>query len=154
MRVLPAVTAALFIVVPFIGSAQTAAPGPVRLAAIQSLHDSQWVRLAGAHLNRSEGRLLSYDGTELTLSPEPRPLRIAATSVDTIWTRGRSTGAGAVVGALLGLGFGAIFAGSMGEADVDPSALWAVSLAGSAVGGGLVGGLIGTAIPRWKRHYP
>ena len=35
MRILPAVTAALLIVVPFIGSARTAGPGPVRLAAIQ-----------------------------------------------------------------------------------------------------------------------
>jgi hypothetical protein len=61
---------------------------------------------------------------------------------------------GAIVGALLGLGIGAVAATSLGESDTDRTALWAVSLAGGTVGGGLIGMLIGTALPRWNQRFP
>jgi hypothetical protein len=79
---------------------------------------------------------------------------VPAVSIDTLWTRGRSTKTGLIVGALLGAGIGAVAAASLGEGDIDRQALWAVSLGGGTVGGGLVGMLIGAAVPRWKRQFP
>jgi hypothetical protein len=124
----------LCLATPTFGSAQAPATGPVRESAFESLRPSQWVRLL--------------------LSPAPEPVRVPAASIDTLWTRGYSTRTGGIVGALLGLGAGALLAASVGEADVDRNALWAVSLGGGTVAGGLVGMLIGTAVPRWNRKFP
>ncbi|MGH7526636.1 MAG: hypothetical protein ACREMX_08015, partial [Gemmatimonadales bacterium] len=57
------------------------------------------------------------------MTPEPQPLRIPATSIDTLWARGSSakTGAilGGVIGTLAGVGHGLIWS-EMGE-DVETS---------------------------------
>ena len=86
------------------------AQGPLdaeaRQAVFLSLADSQWVRLAGSGTGRSEGRLLDRGPAEVVLSSEPQPIRVPATSVDTVWTRGTSVKTGALVGALLGVGLG------------------------------------------------
>lgn len=50
------------------------------------------------------GRVLARAGTELVLDIEPRPLRVPATSIDTLWTRAKATGTGALIGGLLGAG--------------------------------------------------
>jgi hypothetical protein len=144
----------LCLATPTLGSAQSPASGPVRESAFESLHASQWVRLSSAELGRRQGRLLQHSATELILSPAPEPVRVPAASIDTLWTRGYSTRTGGIVGALLGLGAGALLAASLGEADVDRGGLWAVSLGGGTVAGGLVGMLIGTAVPRWNRKFP
>jgi hypothetical protein len=80
--------------------------------------------------------------------------RSLAPSIDTLWTRGHSTKTGTIVGAPLGAGIGALAAASLGESDTDRNALWAVSLGGGTVGGGLVGLLFGAALPRWNRRFP
>ncbi len=59
-----------------------------RQTAFESLADSQWVRLKVPHVaGRYEGRLLQRGPDHLVLSAEPEPLRIAATTIDTLWTR-------------------------------------------------------------------
>jgi hypothetical protein len=144
----------LFLAAPTAGIGQAQLAGGVRQTAFESLQDSQWVRLTSLELGRRQGRLLQNSPRELILSPEPQPLRVPAVSIDTLWTRGRSTKTGLIVGALLGAGIGAVAAASLGEGDIDRQALWAVSLGGGTVGGGLVGMLIGAAVPRWKRQFP
>jgi len=144
----------LLLVAPTLGTTQEPATGPVRAAAFESLHQSQWVRLSSPESGRHQGRLLHRNAGELILSHRVEPVRIPATTIDTLWTRGNSTRTGAIVGALLGLGLGAVAAGSLGEGDIDRNALWAVSLGGGTVGGGLIGMLIGTVVPRWNRRFP
>ncbi len=154
MRLIFTAILSLFLAAPTLGSGQADHPGPMRQSAFETLKDSQWIRLASPELGRREGRLLQRSPTELILSPEPQPLRIPSASIDTLWTRGYSTKTGALVGALLGAGIGAVAAASLGESDTDRTALWAVSLGGGTVAGGLVGMLLGTALPRWNRRFP
>jgi hypothetical protein len=144
----------MFLAIPTLGSGQAPATGAMRQSAFETLKDSQWVRLASSELGRREGRLLQRSPTELILSPEPQPLRIPATTIDTLWTRGHSAKRGAIVGALLGAGIGALLGATLGETDTDRTAFFAVSLGGGTVAGGLVGMLIGTALPRWNRRFP
>jgi hypothetical protein len=148
------------LVLPGLGGAQTAG-GPRldsdRQHVFQALEDSQWVRLAGPGLGRREGRVLQHSPTEIVLSPEPQPLRVPATSIDTVWTRGHSTLRGGIVGGLLLGAVGAIVGASIGEEggdDYNP-AFWSLIFGGGGVvGGGLLGALVGSTIPRWDRRYP
>jgi hypothetical protein len=134
------------------GSIRTDGP---RQSAFESLKDSQWVRLASPEVGRREGRLLEHGATELVLSQELQPLRLPATTIDTLWTRGHSTRTGAIVGAVLGAGIGILAGTQLGEQDEDKNARWYGGWgAAGMVAGGLVGVLIGTAVPRWHRQYP
>lgn len=153
MAPLLAVAASLAILVlPASAAAQT---GPARPPPIESLRDSQWVRLATSDLRRRQGRLLQPGASELVLAADGEPLRIPATSVDTLWTKGTSWKQGAVVGAILGLGLGvAAAAAGFGEEDVDQTELWVACMGIGTAGGAVVGTIFGAAIPRWKRRYP
>jgi hypothetical protein len=136
------------------------AQGPLadesRQVAFQSLADSQWVRLAGPGTGRFEGRLLERNPAELVLSSQPQPVRVAATSVDTVWTRGTSVKTGALVGALLGVGVGvALGVAACGEQHDCSERDGALILGAMGLGGGaLVGAGIGLALPKWHRRYP
>ena len=128
----------------------------------QSLADSQWVRLNVPHVaGRYEGRLLQRGPDHLVLSAEPEPLRIAATTIDTLWTRGNSGKTGAIVGAVvlgaLGAVVGAAYAGGRRvrtEPDIEQGGSCLVAGGVGLAGGALLGGLIGLAIPKWHRQYP
>ena len=148
------------LIVPGLGGAQTSG-GPRldsdRQEMFESLKDSQWVRLAGPGLSRREGRVLEVTRTEIVLSPEPQPLRVPATSIDTLWTRGHSAVRGGIVGGLLLGALGAVVGASIGEEgddDYNPGFGALVLGGGGAVGGGLLGVLVGSGIPRWRRQYP
>jgi hypothetical protein len=136
------------------------AQGPLdaeaRQAVFLSLADSQWVRLAGSGTGRSEGRLLDRGPAEVVLSSEPQPIRVPATSVDTVWTRGTSVKTGALVGALLGVGVGvALGVAACGEQHDCSERDGALILGAMGLGGGaLVGAGIGLALPTWHRRYP
>src|SRR5919106_6735244 len=88
---------------PGTGQAQGAVPtaGP-RQSEFPALEDSQWVRFTGTGVSRHQGIILEYDGPELVVSAERQPLRIQATSIDTLWTRGNSAKQGAIIGGLTG----------------------------------------------------
>lgn len=132
------------------------APGGTPLAQpwFERLEDSQWVRLSGAGNARRQGRVVEHSLTELVVISENQPIRLPATAVDTLWTRGRSTVAGLVVGALLGGALGALAGTEFGEENAG-SAKTIVSLGAiGAASGGLLGALVGTAIPRWQRRFP
>lgn len=123
--------------------------------AFESLADSQWVRLAVPDVGRHEGRLLERNSDQLVLSAEPQPLKVPATMIDTLWTRGNAVKTGAIVGALTGLALG-VATGLTDPGGEEISKGDAVLiLGGIGLGGGaLVGSLIGVAIPKWHRKYP
>jgi hypothetical protein len=150
----PAITVFLFLTMPALAAGQTGDHSIMRQTAIESLHDSQRVRLTSPVAGRREGRLLARNPTELILSPAPEPVRIPAADIDTIWTRGSSTGTGLIVGALLGAGLGAVAGSALGESDTPRGALMAASIGLGTAGGGLLGALFGAVVPRWKRSYP
>ena len=77
-----------------------------RQIAFESLADSEWVRLAVPDVGRHEGRLLERSSDSVVLSAEAGPLRVPATTIDTLWTRGTAVKTGAIVGALTGLALG------------------------------------------------
>ena len=143
----------LVLMTPELVRAQGAGPGPTPQAAFESLEEGEWVRIAGG-FGRGEGRVLRHSTRELTLSSRNQPLRVPATSIDTLWTRGRGTGAGALIGGLVGLGLGAVFASQWDPEDTPPEAVWGLALGAGAVGGTLVGITIGSGVHVYKRRYP
>jgi hypothetical protein len=159
-RTLALITFCGLLILPGISTAQNR--GGPRLDSdhpqvFQSLEDSQWVRLVGSGLSRREGRVLEVSPTEVVLSPEPQPLRVSATSIDTLWVRKHSAVRGGIVGGVLLGALGAVVGASIGEEggdDYNP-AFWSLIFGGGgAVGGGLLGALVGSTIPRWDRQYP
>lgn len=131
------------------------ADGP-RHFRFQSLKDSQWVRVASPGLGRHQGQILESSPTELVLSSPSQPLRLPATTIDTLWTRGRSVKTGAIAGALIGGALGVGLGVLCGEQMSDCNTGEAVALFGGVGlgGGGLVGALLGLAVPGWHRTYP
>ena len=125
--------------------------------AFESLADSQWIRLAVPDVGRHEGRLLERSSAQLVLSGEPKSVRVPATTIDTLWTRGTAVKTGAIVGALTGLTLGVVAGATCnewGEGDC-PTDTAMLALGGIGLGGGaLFGSLIGLAIPKWHRQYP
>jgi hypothetical protein len=89
-------------------STATAQESVERQTAFESLADSQWIRLAVQDVGRHEGRLLERTSEVALLSAEAEPLRVPATTIDTLWTRGTAVKTGAIVGALTGLGLGVV----------------------------------------------
>ena len=149
----------LLSVLPIVGRAQDAGrPGVPRATEFPALHDSQWVRFTGTGVSRHQGRILEHDGPELVVSADRQPLRIHATSIDTLWTRGNSAKQGAIIGgitgALAGMALGLLWGES--TTDHDFSTGQAAALAGGigAAGGSVIGTLFGLSLPRWKRRFP
>jgi hypothetical protein len=146
--------AALVLLLPTIASAQTSKPIPAQPSAFEILSDSQWIRVSRPEQGRREARLLRHTATELVLDVGQSPLRIPATSIDTLWERRTASKTAALIGGLLGAGAGILVATQAVEkgetAPVDYVGLFAV---GGAVGGGLLGALVGRAIPKWHRVY-
>jgi hypothetical protein len=145
---------ALLFAEPFPARAQTPDISSDREVVLQQLTDSQVVRLSTSELGRRQGFLLEHDTAALVLTAGRQPLRIPAVTIDTVWTRGSSTGVGALVGAIIGAGLGALAGTELGEENAG-SADNVLGMAGiGAIGGGLVGAIIGTPITRWKRRFP
>lgn len=145
----------MLIFLPMAGAAQVPEPASTRLGALQSLRDSAWIRVADVAHGRREARLLAQGSGEVVLDLGPRPLRIPATSIDTVWERRTASRTGALVGGLLGAGLGVLIATQTAEKGETPPADWVLVIgAGGAAGGGLLGALVGTAFPRWDRRYP
>ena len=73
----------------------------VRGAALQSLSEGEWVRFTSEPdgLRGGQGPGARRNGARADI--EPRPLRVPATSIDTLWTRAKATGTGALIGAVM-----------------------------------------------------
>ena len=137
-------------------STATAQQSRDRQIAFESLADSQWVRLAVPGVGRHEGRLLERSSDMVVLSAETEPLRVPATTIDTLWTRGSAVKTGAIVGALTGLALGVVAGATCNDWSEDcPTDTAVLALGGIGLGGGaLLGSLLGLAIPKWHRQYP
>jgi hypothetical protein len=139
-------------------SSATAQQSAARQTAFESLADSQWVRMAVPDAGRHEGRLLERSSESMVLSAETEPLRVPATTIDTLWTRGNAGKTGAIVGAVilgtLGAALGAVACPAM-EENCSGTAANMLFVGGIGLAGGAVlGGLTGLAIPKWHRRYP
>jgi hypothetical protein len=115
-----------------------------RQNAFNGLADSQWVRLKVPHVaGRYEGRLFQRGPDHVVLSAEPEPLRVAATTIDTLWTRGNAGKTGAIVGAMvlgtLGVVLGVAYAADVQDTEHDFQTGDAILLTG---GVGLAGGAL------------
>ena len=136
---------------PGTGQAQGAVPtAGLRQTELQTLKDSQWVRFTSPVFGRQQEQLLERGPTELVLSSPGRPLRVPATTIDTLWTRGTSVKTGAMTGTLIGVALGA----GLGMAAHNTTEAMALAGGAGLGGGGLLGALIGLNIPRWHRQYP
>jgi hypothetical protein len=145
----------------------SSAQGPVRPevakreAVIQTLRDSQWVRLVSPAFARREGQLLEVSSRELVLARHAQRVRVPAADIDSLWVRGRATKTGALVGGLVGAlaGVGAgLFISQVicnnPDCDADDAAVVLSLGAGGVAGGALVGALIGSAVPKWHLRFP
>src|SRR5919112_1632430 len=146
----------MLMTMPVVGWTQDrSAPLGQRTPVFNALQDSQWVRFTGTGVDRHQGILLAHDGPELVVSGEPGPLRIKATSIDTLWSRGNSAKQGAIVGGIVGAVAGIAAALHYGSTTTehDFSTGQAALLLGGfgAAGGGIVGTLFGLTLPRWTR---
>lgn len=138
-------------------SSATAQQITARQATFENLADSQWVRLASPHVaGRHEGRLLQRSPDHLVLSAEPEPLRVAATTIDTLWTRGNAGLTGAIVGGVALGTLGALLALASDDPGEDFTTGGAMLFVGGIglAGGAVLGGLTGLFIPKWHRQYP
>ena len=134
----------------------TAQQSTERQLAFESLADSQWVRLAVPDVGRHEGRVLERSSELVVLSAKAEPLRVPATAIDTLWTRGNAVKTGAIVGGLTGLALGVLAGATCNDWGEDcPTDTAMLALGGIGLGGGtLLGSLFGLAIPKWHRRYP
>jgi hypothetical protein len=144
---------------------QPAAPeslAAARARAVAQLYPRDRVRLAISGAGVVEGRFLGVSGDSLHFTGSGGPRSVPLAAVDGLWTRGRRTVLGAVVGGtVLGVadGFlfyaiGMMFCGIGGSENCHPWTLALVGGAGGAVGGALLGSAIGTAFTRWARRFP
>jgi len=123
-----------------LGSAASLSAQTALDTVLSRVRPGQMIRVSTRDQGRVEARFGSRD--------------IAATSIDSLWVRGRSTGTGAIVGGLtLGAIAFAIVSGACSPgadcSGVEGPAAAAVGLAGGA----LVGALIGSTMPSWKLRY-
>ena len=155
----PASRAALLsaaLLIPAAVAAQSPDLAASRQAAFETLKDDQWVRLSTPDGERREGRLVERGPDGLVLGPATAPIRIPATSIDTVWTRHSSAKTGAIVGGVLLAAAGLIAAINVNESesDIDRGAAVGILGLGGAAAGALVGGIIGSLFPRWSRRFP
>ncbi len=142
------------IATPVVGQA---APAGAIARELVRLKTDQRVRVAvGA--SRFVGHYRGIEGDSLTLLRDDLNQRLRLDQITAVWRRGRATKAGAIVGGVLGTGFGVfvgLLAGALCESGCDDTALYPVAggLGFGAAGAGL-GAIVGAAIPRWKRIAP
>jgi hypothetical protein len=161
-----AVLAAFLVVVSSPAAAQQPAAleslTAARARAVALLRPHERVRLSVGGVSVVEGRFLDASADSLRFTDGEGPRAVPLAAVDGLWTRGRHTVLGAVVGGtVLGVadGFlfyaiGMMFCGIGGSENCHPWTLALVGGTGGAVGGALLGSAIGTAFTRWARRFP
>jgi hypothetical protein len=70
------------------------------------------MQILPVHPECVEGVILTQGQSEVVITDGSRPIHVPMAAVDTLWTRGRSSGTGALVGAILLAGVGAVLATS------------------------------------------
>jgi hypothetical protein len=102
-----------------------------------------------------QGTLRRLTATQVVLAQEGTGQSLTLRGVDSLWVARRATGKGALVGALLGLGVGAIIGAAAAEEGYDtPPVAWvALYGGGGLLSGALLGAVVGST-KQWKRTYP
>jgi len=121
----------------------SAAPLNAQIAldtVLNRLRPGQTIRVSIRDQGRVEARFGSRD--------------IAATSIDSLWVRGRSTATGAIVGGLTLAAISFAIVSGTCSPGADCSGVEVPAAAAVGLGGGaLLGALIGSTISRWKLRY-
>jgi len=137
------------------------APEPQRLGAVlERISPDERLRLeAGAPWVRLEGRFAGTTDGRLALVTDGGVVHTRLGEIDRLWTQGRSTAKGALIGGVAGLVIGAIYGALISEVTCAESSCTALGLAAAvggigAAGGAAVGALVGLAIPSWKLRFP
>ena len=129
-----------------------------RDSAVTRLETGQQIRITAEGMARLVGNAGVVSHDTLDFAQDDMVRRIPIQAIDTLWTRGRATSTGAIIGgvtgAVLGMLAGAVGAG-LCEYDCSSTggAVAVVGAIGAVAGTGL-GALIGAAIPKWKRRFP
>jgi len=137
--------------------------------SLSNVHSGQAVRLALIHRGRTEGRWVEVsspqpDSRVIALaSPTGVERRVAFTSADTLWVRGRATRRGAIIGGVTGAalmgGTYVLLKGGCAPGTDDPCTGWLLEqpvryIVLSAGVGGFLGAGVGTVFHQWHRRYP
>ena len=145
--------------------ASVSAQSTDRETAVEAVKAGELVRLDVVRIGRMEGPFLATNDSTFTLTRNGEPAQVQLGDIERLWVRGRSTGKGARIGALvggvLGIAFGIWVAKTFsicGDYEDEPCV---PTLGGAAVGGlvggaggGLLGAGIGFAIPTWRLRFP
>lgn len=146
----------------WLSGAAAAAQDP---ATLRDLRPGMVIRIEATTLQeRLEGTLHEWASDTITIRPinsPPRP--IAISDVTALWSRGRATKTGALVGgAIGGLGGGIVLSllcaigstddGVIGNEGFDPGCAALGAGLGLLVGGG-VGAGVGASIPTWRLRF-
>jgi len=129
-----------------------------RDSAVTKLKTGQQIRISAEGMQRLIGKAGVASNDTLDVAQDDAVRRIPIQAIDTLWSRGRATTTGMLIGGVVGTLLGA-YGGAVasGACEYDCGSDGGTVLAGSAVGaaaGVAVGALVGAAIPKWKRRYP
>ena len=126
---------------------------------LDGLHAGSYIRARIGPSRTVSGRFIPVDDARLGIRRDQGEIdTLRLRELGELAVRGRHTRTGAIVGGVIGAGFGtfvAIIANALCETDSCRGAgpfLIAIPAFGS--GGALVGAAVGSAFPKWKRVYP
>ncbi len=135
--------------------------GGARLQAVlEQLVPDQRLRIeTGVGEATVEGRYMGMEDGSLLLRTGVSSVSMPRAEIGRLWTRGRSTAQGALIGGGAGLILGAVYGALISEVTCAESSCTTLGLV--AAGGGLgaasgaaLGALVGLAIPRWRQRFP
>ena len=106
-----------------------------------------------------EGRYLGMEDGSLLLGTGARGVSMPSAEIGRLWTRGRSTAQGALIGGGAGLVLGAVYGALISEVTCAESSCTTLGLVAAAGGlgaanGAALGALVGLVIPRWRLRFP
>jgi hypothetical protein len=134
-------------------------PSHIRLVVSQLEPDSRLRLEVSGSEEQLDGRFLRGDDGSLVLHTGVDELSAPFEEIERLWTRGRSAGQGAWIGAIGGLVLGVAYGVAISEVTCAESSCTTLGLAAAtggvgAAGGAALGALVGLAIPRWKLRFP
>ncbi len=135
--------------------------GGARLQAVlEQLVPDQRLRIeTGDGEATVEGRYMGMGDVRLLLRTGASSVSMPRAEIGRLWTRGRSTAQGALIGGGAGLVLGAVYGALISEVACAESSCTTLGLAAAAGGlgaasGAALGALVGLAIPRWRQRFP
>jgi hypothetical protein len=134
---------------------------PRLTAAVSALRPNSSIRVASSG-TRVDGRFLNATSESLLLDTTDGNQSVRLIRVDTLWTRQRATGRGAVIGAVVGgvtlAALAGVIVGGLCESPEGCHGDYAPFMGAGLVVGGSVGAVLGATIGalshRWGRRYP